>query len=124
MKTAREVCDRAFAMLGYTDRIGNFDEQKFAPQYRLAVQLCQTILDEIMHIEGVERAEIQSLDDELPISDTSINLVMPYGLAMYFAQHDADGTQQQIFSLLYNQKLGLVPKSKKTVTLSYSPIEE
>lgn len=123
MTTAREVCDRAFALLGYTDRIGNYDEEKFAPQYRLAVQLCQSILDEIMRVEGKTRTDITSLNDNLPASDTSINLVMPYGVAMLFAQQDNDGTQQQIFSLLYNQKLGLVPKPQKTVTLKYSPIE-
>ncbi len=123
MTTAREVCDRAFALLGYTDRIGNYDKDKFAAQYKRSLDLCQTILDEIMRIEGIDRTDIISLDDTLPVSDTSINLVMPYGLAMLFAQQDADGTQQQIFSLLYNQRLGLVPKAQKTVTLNYSPIE-
>lgn len=123
MKTAREVCDRAFAMLGYVDRIGNYDEEKFAPQYKQSMQVCQTIIDELSRVEGVERKDIESLDDELNLSDTSINLVMPYGLAMWYAQMDGDGTNQQIFSLLYNQKMGLVPKPQKTVTLNYSPNE-
>ena len=123
MTTAREVCDRAFALLGYTDRIGNYDKEKFASQYKLSLQLCQTILDEIMRIEGTNRVNLESLDEDLPISDTSINLVMPYGVAMLFAQQDGDGTQQQIHAMLYNQRLGLVPKSQKAVTLKYSPIE-
>lgn len=123
MKTAREACDRAFAMLGYVDRIGNYDEEKFAPQYRKQLQVCQTVIDELSRIEGIERKDIESLDEELTLSDTSINLVMPYGLAMWFAQMDGDGTNQQIFSLLFNQKMGLVPKPQKTVTLNYSPNE-
>lgn len=123
MKTAREVCDRAFAMLGYVDRIGNYDEEKFAPQYKQLIQFCQTVYDELSLIEGVERKNIESLDDELNLSDTSINLVMAYGLAMWLAQMDGDGTNQQFFSLLYNQKMGLVPKPQKTVTLNYSPNE-
>ena len=123
MKTAREVVDRAFALLGYTDRIGNFDADKFAPQYRQSIAICQTILDEICKIEGVNYIALKSLDDELPVSSISIDLVMPYGVAMWFAQADGDGTSQQIHSMLYNQKLGIVPKTQKVVTLSYSPIE-
>ena len=123
MNTAREAWDRAFAMLGYVDRIGNYDEEKFAPLYRKQLQVCQTVIDELSRIEGIERKDIESLDEELTLSDTSINLVMPYGLAMWFAQMDGDGTNQQIFSLLFNQKMGLVPKPQKTVTLNYSPNE-
>ncbi len=123
MKTAREVFDRAFALLGYTDRMGNLDATKFAPQYKQSVAYCQTVLDDICRIEGNGFHQIEDLDAELPISSTSIDLVMPYGLAMYLAQIDGDGTQQQLFSLQYSQRLGYVPKPQKKVTLNYSPIE-
>ena len=113
MKTVRDVMNRAFALLGYTDRMGDYDADKFAPQHKQALSLCQTVLEDICKIEGTE----------LPVSQTSINLVMPYGLAMWFAQLDGDGTQQQIHSMLYNQRLGSVPKAQKQVTLNYSPFE-
>ena len=86
-------------------------------------QLYDLYVDWNSKINVVSRKDIESLDEELTLSDTSINLVMPYGLAMWFAQMDGDGTNQQIFSLLYNQKMGLVPKPQKTVTLNYSPNE-
>jgi hypothetical protein len=123
MKTAREAFDRAFALLGYTDRIGNLDADKFAPQYRQSMAYCQTVLDDICRIEGNGLHEIEDIDEELPISSTSINLVMPYGLAMYLAEIDGDGTKQQMFALQYEQRLGYVPKPQKSVTLNYSPIE-
>ncbi|MBQ5824617.1 MAG: hypothetical protein IIW48_07380 [Clostridia bacterium] len=123
MKTVRDVMNRAFALLGYTDRMGDYDADKFAPQHKQAISLCQTVLEDICKIEGIEPPVLRSIDDELPVSQTSINLVMPYGLAMWFAQLDSDGTQQQIHSMLYNQRLGSVPKAQKRVTLNYSPFE-
>lgn len=124
MKTALEVCENAFALLGYTDRIGNLDAQKYAVQYRQAIGVCNVILHEIQRIEGKSYGDITELSDELDISERSINEVMPFGVAMYFANMDGDGTQQQIYSLIYNQKLGLCPRPSRTVTLNYTPSEE
>ncbi len=120
---AREIVERALKHLGYTDRLGKPDAEAFGPQYKMALTACNAVMNELQRKEGKAYTTLSSLEDTIELSERSINEVMPYGVAMHLAIIDNDESQQSVFSSLYSQKLGLVPKAQKTVTLSYKPTE-
>lgn len=123
MKTAKQLCEEAFTLLGYTDRIGTNDGDKFSPHWRAAINVCNLVIKEIQRREGKEYSGISKLSDTPDISDRSANEVMPYGLAMHFSLIDQDFTMHQYFADLYTNKLGVPVKPNKTVTLKYRPME-
>lgn len=121
--TAREMVETAFKHLGYTDRLGKPDANAFSPHYKMALTACNAVMNELQRKEGREYTTLATLDDTIELSERSINEIMPYGVAMHLAIIDNDESQQSVFSSMYSQKLGLVPKAQKTVTLSYKPME-
>lgn len=121
--TAREVVKKAFEHLGYTDRLGKPDANTFAPQNKMALTACNTVMNELQRKEGREYTTLNTLDDTIDLSERSVKEVMVFGVAMYLAIIDNDESQQSVFAGLYTQKLGLVPKQQKTVTLKYKPTE-
>ena len=123
MKTAKDVYKMALELLGYTDRIGAIDGEKFSPHKRAAVNVCNLVINEIQRHEGNEYKNIIALEDVPDISERSINEVMPYGVAMNMALIDKDFTMHQYYSTIYSEKLSLSQKPSKTVTIKYKPME-
>ena len=123
MKTAKQICDDALALLGYTDRIGAANGENFSPHWRAALNICNLVINEIQRREGKEYKGITALTDTPDISERSINEVMPYGVAMHMSLIDQDFTMHEHFTTVYSEKLSLPKKSSKTVTLKYKPME-
>ena len=123
MKTAKQICNDALSLLGYTDRIGAADDENFSPHWRAALNICNLVITEIQRREGREYKRITALSEIPDISERSINEVMPYGVAMHMSLIDNDYTMHEHFTELYSNKLGLPKKPGKTVTLKYKPTE-
>lgn len=123
MKTAKEICTDALALLGYTDRVGSNDGDSFSPHWRAALNICNLVIAEIQRHEGKAYNKIKNISEMPDISERSATEVMPYGVAMHMALIDQDFTMHKHFTEIYSQKLALPVKPQKKITLKYKPTE-
>lgn len=103
-------------MLGYTDRYGSPDSEQYANLYKASLVFVNMIVSDLAKIEGITYVPHTSEDDELYLSQITIDDIAPYGLAMWLAQLNNDGDNQALFASLYNQKRALTPHPKHTIT--------
>ncbi len=105
MKTGLDVVTRALYLLQYTDANGVLDHRRNAELLRRALPVANQIAGELWYMEnsGVF-PELSSLEQEVPLSQRTLDEAMPYGVAMLLAQSEGDGDSQQLFSALYNRK--------------------
>ncbi len=101
--TGNEIVKKALTLLSYTDGLGQVSgEQRFRGR---AVTVLNTIYSDLFYIENSNGFEsLNSLTEEIKLSERALNDVMPYGVAAQFAQSEGDGDNQQHWTNLYNQK--------------------
>ena len=105
MKTGQDVLHRALILLGYTGIDGAVDGAQAADLLRRGLDVVNQVSAEIWPLERPDAfRSLTSLQEEIPLSVYAIESVLPYGVAMFLAQADGDGTNQQFFASLYQQK--------------------
>ncbi len=103
--TGQEVFKRAMRLLGYTDAAGEIDSARYAELHKRALATVEQLTGELSLAESGElAAPLGSLREELPLSEETARLVMPYGVAMWLAAAQGDGDRQQLFASLYDQR--------------------
>lgn len=105
MKTGEQVKTRALQLLNYTNQQGRLDSAMYADVTARALSLINQIYSDVwygLHDEGFE--ELPSLADELCLPERVIDDVMPYGVAMLFAQTIGDADNQSLMATMYNRK--------------------
>lgn len=105
MKTGEQVKVRALELLNYTNQQGRLDSAMYADVTARALVLVNQIYSDVwygLYDEGFE--ELPSLANELCLPERVINDVMPYGVAMLFAQTIGDADNQSLMVTLYNRK--------------------
>lgn len=115
MTTGMDVLNRALRLLSYTDASGNVDPALSAELYKRGLEVLNQVLAELWPLEHLpEEAEnfapLTSIQQELPLSVFAAQTAMPYGVAMFLAQADGDGSNQQFFASLYQQKRSAVTR--------------
>lgn len=109
--TAQQVFNRACNLLGYNDingEISGEDEIK-----KNALPKIQTIYEELYRCEGHkdENGEnmplkiLGSMNDDIDLSDDTVHMIMPYGVAMLLAQSEGDADNQSIMAALYTRAM-------------------
>jgi len=116
MTTVKEVLDRAIELLGYTDRYGMSDSEQFGATFKTAITAVNTVISDLSRCEHITYVPVTSIDDTVTLSQVSIDDILPYGVAQWLAMIDGDGTNQQMFAFMYNQKRASAPKPYLTVT--------
>ncbi len=114
MKTGEQVKNRAMSLLGYTDQNGRLDGAMYADLTARSLTLVNAIYAEVWYAlfdNGFE--ELATLTDELDLPERVINEVMPYGVAMMFAQSIGDADNQSQYTDLYNQKRALLTHARR-----------
>lgn len=101
--TGGEMMNKALTLLGYTNSTGEIAvEQRFSSR---AMTVLNSIYSDLYYTQKNTGFEaLENLEDEILLSERILNDVMPYGVAMLFAESESDGDNQQLFSMLYNQK--------------------
>lgn len=122
MKTVGEVINRAMVLLGYTDQFGTPDSEQYIAMYKRGIDFTNAICTDLARLENKTFKDFISVDDEILLSEVTVNDIVPYGVAMWLAQSDNDGDNQQLFAGLYNAKRATTPRPQRTVTAKY-PIE-
>ena len=119
MSTVGSLVQNSVQMLGYTDRYGTPDSEQYANLYKASLVFVNMIVSDLAKIEGITYVPHTSEDDELYLSQITIDDIAPYGLAMWLAQLNNDGDNQALFASLYNQKRALTPHPKHTITKTF-----
>ena len=101
--TGSEMMNKALTLLGYTSDFGRTSaEQRFISRAIFVMNSIYADLHYTQKNNGFKALE--NLEDEILLSERILNDVMPYGVAMLFAESESDGDNLQLFSMLYNQK--------------------
>lgn len=108
--TGTEVIERALSLLNYTDPRGRVDPRQTTELHRRCLPLLNMILADLLFIKRQPLVEMKSAADEVPLDEATVLGVMPYGVAMLFAQSENDGDSQQLYAALYNQKRNTVTR--------------
>lgn len=122
MKTGNEVFRRAMSLLGYTGIDGAVNGGQSAELFRRGLDLVNQLLAELWPLERTDAyVPLTALYQEIPLSTYAVESIMPYGLAMFLAQADGDGANQQLYASLYQQKRNSVkrPQSRRMDTLPH-----
>lgn len=109
MKTGMDILQRAMSLLGYTNAAGEVDAGLSAELYRRGLDILNQVLADIWPLEhaGPFRP-LTSIHEKIPLSSGASETTLPYGVAMFLAQSDGDGGNQQFYAALYQQKRNAV----------------
>ena len=101
---ARAIFDKAMNALGYSAANGRISGRD--DMLSRAVTLINLIYADLYYAEGhtAEFRPITNIQDDIELNPRTLNDIMIYGVAGFFAQSEGDADNQQIFMSLYNQK--------------------
>jgi hypothetical protein len=99
---AKNIIDKAMALLGYADIEGNTDSARFQLASITAVN---AIYSDLYYLNTkTDFKPITSANDSVNLEERVLNDVMPYGVASFIAQNMGDTVNQQFYSQMYNLK--------------------
>lgn len=101
--TGREMINHAMALLGYTDRIGAYNNGTLEAR---AVTILNAVYNDLYTPSDHRMAyePITDINQEIRMPVETLQDCMAYGVAMWLAQTENDGDNQQLFRSIYNQK--------------------
>lgn len=109
MKTGMDVFLRAMSLLGYTGIDGVVDAAQSAELVRRGLNIVNQVLADLWPLEKtIQFMPMASIHEDVPLSVEAVEGILPYGVAMFLAQAEGDGTNQQYYASLYQQKRNAV----------------
>lgn len=117
MANGNDVFRQALNLLNYTNTYGETSTMQNADLAKRALPLVRQIYADLFFVEtpDAEFVPLRSLQDEIPLAERTVTDIMPYGVAMLFAQSESDGDNQALFATLYNNKRRSAPRPRKTI---------
>ena len=101
--TGNQLLNTSLKILGYTDQNGN--SQLTARIRNCAVVNINLVYADLWRItHDTPFIPINSLGDTVDLPENALHDVFLYGLCMHMARSENDGDQQQVYTMLYNQK--------------------
>lgn len=117
---AKNIIDKAMALLGYADMEGNTDSARFQLTSITAVN---AIYSDLYYLNNkTDFKPITSANDSVNLEERVLNDVMPYGVASFIAQNMGDTVNQQFYSQMYNLKRKAV-SAQGTITDTLPAVE-
>ena len=113
--TGEELLRQALYLLNYTNNRGEIDTRNSEELIRRGVPIVNAVLADVLPIAGEPVSAIGTLEDTLPVSEDTAVRVMVYGVAMWLAQSEADGDNQQLMASIYSQKRNAIRRSSGRV---------
>ncbi len=114
--TGDQLIRQALLLLNYTNHRGEIDRCGSEELFRRGTAIINSVLADVLPIEGKPITALRTLNDELPAEEHTAAAVMPYGVAMLLAQSEGDGTNQQLMASIYNQKRSSIRRPAERVT--------
>ena len=109
--TGEELLRQALYLLNYTNNRGEIDTRNSEELIRRGVPIVNAVLADVLPIAGEPVSAIGTLEDTLPVAEDTAVRVMVYGVAMWLAQSEADGDNQQLMASIYSQKRNAIRRS-------------
>lgn len=109
--TGRELIIEALRLINYTNTQGEIDLRQSGEIMKRGLTIVNTILSDVLKIEGKSAMRLAQLTDELPCEQDTAYNVMPWGVGMLIAQSCGDGDNQQLCAAMYNQKRGSIKRT-------------
>ena len=100
--TGSELLNKSLQLLGYSDSNGNSHLTQITRSR--ALPTINLVYAELSRNCGVENTPLDSLSDELKLSERVLNEIMPCGVAMYIANAEGDTNAQMFWEREYNSK--------------------
>ena len=101
MKTGNDVFNRALLLLGYTGIDGAVNGAQSAELFRRELDVLNQVMADLWPLEKDEVYQpLVNVNENIPLSVAAVENVMPYGVAMFLAQADGDGANQQLYATL------------------------
>ena len=113
--TGEELLRQALYLLNYTNNRGEIDTRNSEELIRRGVPIVNAVLADVLPIAGEPVSAIGTLEDTLPVAEDTAVRVMVYGVAMWLAQSEADGDNQQLMASIYSQKRNAIRRSSGRV---------
>lgn len=111
---ATELLNDTLRMLGYSESNGNVQlPQRVRNSAVVTINLVYEDLWNICYDEPF--VPIKNFSDEIVLPDKVPKSTVMYGLAMYIAQSENDGDQQQLYAHLYNAGRARLSKIEKVI---------
>lgn len=113
--TVKWVADAALRALGKVNAQGNPDESRQSKYYKLAPSVCDRLQIELLTNEGFDFdaaasfPTVNTLTDELTLSDWAARYALPLGLAAELARIDGDTQQYNTLIVLYQNAVARMP---------------
>ena len=86
-----------------------------AELFRRELDVLNQVMADLWPLEKDEVYQpLVNVNENIPLSVAAVENVMPYGVAMFLAQADGDGANQQLYATLYQQKRNAVKRPLKT----------
>ena len=122
--TARDVYERAMALIDETETDGSISSEYAADYEGKAPRLIDTLQHELAFYESVTlTASIDDLDDVLEISDDTAVRIMPYGLASVFALADKNTDMYGDYSSMYRRLCNTIRSDEADITDGYEILD-
>ncbi len=103
--TGKEAFRQALRLLNYTDNLGEPDSVRQTELYKRGLAVVNQIVAELgLAQTGSLPKRLTSLQQEVPLSEQTARLVLPYGIAMLTAAAQNDGDAQAMFAALYDAR--------------------
>lgn len=103
--TGKDVLDRAFALLGYTDGTGHFDSQTSRPVWQRALFAINQIYRDLWYVcRDAVFTPLSRIGETVDLPERAVGDAMPYGVAMLLAQGEGDSNNQALCAEMYNRK--------------------
>ena len=114
MRTGNDVFRRAISLLGYTGADGAVNGAQSAELFRRGLNIVNQVMADIWPLERKDAyIPLSNINDDIPLSQYAVESTMLYGVAMFLAQSEGDGENQQFSSSLYQQQRNAVQCADK-----------
>ena len=106
MANGNDVFRQAMNLLNYTNVYGETDSMQNADLVKRALPMVNQIYVDLFFAEtpDADFVPLRAMQEEIQLSARTVKDIMPYGVAMLFAQSESDGDNQALFATLYNNK--------------------
>lgn len=106
--TGSEMLNKSLQLLGYSDSNGNAHLTQSTRNR--ALPIINLVYAELSRNCGVENAPLDSVRDEIKLTERVLNEIMPCGVAMYMANAEGDINAYTFWAREYNAKRATLSK--------------
>ena len=101
--TGQEAFEQAMGLLGYANGNGLRNDNALLQR---ALPILNAVYGDLYYVSEKKNPykPIVSIAEEVPLPERVTNDCFVYGVAMWLAQSENDGDNQQLFASIYNQK--------------------